>query len=300
MNKAGLQYIQLVYFYRLLLVRYLVLFNLVSLLAENLPEDEPSLGENANMGEPPLEPADCFEKGRIGQQVTGKELDEETGLMYFGARYYDPKISSWISTDPALETDYLPKKEFFDIDDQKINKYAEEKYKLLNVTESQKSILEKEFVYDLSRYNEIKGLGGIYNSKNLNLFIYTHANPIIYNDPDGRLLIELLIAATAAVLTIWGGMELADSLTQSAAQSTKMGILGNDLMVLSAENKFTPEQNKALFDIGLKLTKGSFSNLGKEGLSKLISHYEDLAFEVTGDAGTIIKSMLEIVDTPEE
>ena len=29
-----------------------------------------------------------------------KELDEETGLYYYGARYYDPKTSLWLSTDP--------------------------------------------------------------------------------------------------------------------------------------------------------------------------------------------------------
>jgi len=33
---------------------------------------------------------------------TAKELDEETGLYYFGARYYDPRTSVWQSTDPAL------------------------------------------------------------------------------------------------------------------------------------------------------------------------------------------------------
>ncbi len=33
---------------------------------------------------------------------TGKELDEETGLYYFGARYYDPRTSLWKSADPAL------------------------------------------------------------------------------------------------------------------------------------------------------------------------------------------------------
>lgn len=31
---------------------------------------------------------------------TGKELDEETGLYYFGARYYDPRTSVWQSADP--------------------------------------------------------------------------------------------------------------------------------------------------------------------------------------------------------
>jgi RHS repeat-associated protein len=37
---------------------------------------------------------------------TGKELDEDTGLYYFGARYYDPRTSVWQSPDPVL-ADYL-------------------------------------------------------------------------------------------------------------------------------------------------------------------------------------------------
>ena len=40
-------------------------------------------------------------------KFTGKELDEETGLYYYGARYMDPMYSVWISPDPALG-DYLP------------------------------------------------------------------------------------------------------------------------------------------------------------------------------------------------
>lgn len=35
----------------------------------------------------------------------GKELDEETGLYYYGARYYEPRTSLWLSTDP-LELKY--------------------------------------------------------------------------------------------------------------------------------------------------------------------------------------------------
>jgi len=31
------------------------------------------------------------------------ELDQETGLYYYGARYYDPKISMWSSVDPLAE-----------------------------------------------------------------------------------------------------------------------------------------------------------------------------------------------------
>ena len=32
-----------------------------------------------------------------------KEFDEETGLYYYGARYYDPRLSLWMSTDPKEE-----------------------------------------------------------------------------------------------------------------------------------------------------------------------------------------------------
>jgi RHS repeat-associated protein len=34
----------------------------------------------------------------------GKEFDVETGLYYFGARYYDPRLSMWNSPDPALKS----------------------------------------------------------------------------------------------------------------------------------------------------------------------------------------------------
>lgn len=32
-------------------------------------------------------------------KFNGKELDEETGLLYYGARYFDPKKVNWLSTD---------------------------------------------------------------------------------------------------------------------------------------------------------------------------------------------------------
>lgn len=33
----------------------------------------------------------------------GKELDEETGLYYYGARYYNPRYSLWLGVDPMVE-----------------------------------------------------------------------------------------------------------------------------------------------------------------------------------------------------
>jgi RHS repeat-associated protein len=38
-------------------------------------------------------------------KFNGKELDTETGLYYYGARYYDPRTSVWLGVDP-LAMDY--------------------------------------------------------------------------------------------------------------------------------------------------------------------------------------------------
>ncbi|WP_257456314.1 SpvB/TcaC N-terminal domain-containing protein [Archangium lipolyticum] len=43
---------------------------------------------------------------RLPFLFSGKELDQETGLSYFGARYYDPRTGLWASADPAA-TSYL-------------------------------------------------------------------------------------------------------------------------------------------------------------------------------------------------
>ncbi|HZM78664.1 MAG TPA: SpvB/TcaC N-terminal domain-containing protein [Candidatus Limnocylindrales bacterium] len=47
------------------------------------------------VGEHPSQP--------VPQQFTGKELDPETGLYYFGARYYDPRTQRWQTPDPVVE-----------------------------------------------------------------------------------------------------------------------------------------------------------------------------------------------------
>ena len=36
-------------------------------------------------------------------KFNGKELDPQTGYYYYGARYYDPVISRWLSVDPLAE-----------------------------------------------------------------------------------------------------------------------------------------------------------------------------------------------------
>ena len=65
----------------------------------------------------------------------------------------DPKYSRWLSTDPALG-EYIPK--------APVNEEAK-------------------------KYNQnLPGMGGVFNTVNVNLYHYVDNNPVKYTDPDGR------------------------------------------------------------------------------------------------------------------
>ena len=90
-------------------------------------------------------------------RFTGKELDEETGLYYYGARYLDPKYSRWLNGDPALG-EYIPQAPVND---------------------------------DAKKHNEnLPGMGGVFNTVNLHVYHYAGNNPVKYTDPDGETFID--------------------------------------------------------------------------------------------------------------
>ena len=77
----------------------------------------------------------------------GKELDQETNLTYFGARYLDMKTSLWLNTDPL--SGYNP-------------------------------------IQETEHYIDGQHNSGIFNPMNLNTYGYTYQNPILYIDPNGK------------------------------------------------------------------------------------------------------------------
>ncbi|MBD3906416.1 RHS repeat-associated core domain-containing protein [Chryseobacterium sp. Ch-15] len=80
-------------------------------------------------------------------KFNAKELDDDTGLYYYGARYYNPRLSIWYGVDPLAV--YNP-------------------------------VMESEF------YGDGQHNGGVFFWGNNNPYIYTYQNPIVYIDPNGK------------------------------------------------------------------------------------------------------------------
>jgi len=80
-------------------------------------------------------------------KFNAKELDDDTGLYYYGARYYNPRLSIWYGVDPLSV--YNP-------------------------------VMETQF------YGDGQHNGGVFYWGNLNPYIYTYQNPIKYIDPNGK------------------------------------------------------------------------------------------------------------------
>ncbi|SMP35238.1 RHS repeat domain-containing protein [Chryseobacterium profundimaris] len=80
-------------------------------------------------------------------KFNAKELDSETGLYYYGARYYNPRLSIWYGVDPLAV--YNP-------------------------------VMETQF------YGDGQHNGGVFYWGNLNPYIYCYQNPVIYIDPNGK------------------------------------------------------------------------------------------------------------------
>jgi len=224
------------------------------------------------------------ETSLLGYKFTGKELDEETGLYYFGARYYDPQMSTWISTDPALP-EYLP-------------------------TGLQLYFPDKAF-----SANSLKGAGGVFNSKNLNLYHYASLNPVKYVDPNGRevnktdvlssganlvfsaneIAIGVGLAVAGAAL-ISGGAVLTGSalLAVGVLFNTKavgdLVVNGANLAISLAGNKPGPDSILGLL-FGDSITVDAINLAAGAGVGKLPTKLESKVSKWADKASTMVGSI---------
>ena len=151
-------------------------------------------------------------------RFTGKELDEETGLYYYGARYLDPKYSRWLSGDPALN-DYIPKAP---IDDE------------------------------AKKHNEnLPGMGGVFNVVNLHVYHYAGNNPIKYTDPDGEFA-EITQEGDDITIIIpvqfkKGTTDKQKKMFTKAAEKYWTGQFGDKNVTLKVEERNKGKRNKVKF-----------------------------------------------------
>jgi len=114
---------------------------------------------------------DCrfSDKKQLVDFTVVKELDEETNLHYYGARYLDPRTSRWIAGDPAIwQGDYIPVAPSND---------------------------------EARKHNQnLPGMGGIFNMVNMHAYHYAGNNPVKYVDPDGEYAVPVGIFVLGAVI----------------------------------------------------------------------------------------------------
>ena len=169
-------------------------------------------------------------------RFTGKEIDEETGLYYYEARYLDPRYSRWISTDPALG-EYIP-----------------------GAGNGNSKDVES-----------LPGMGGIYNTVNLQLYHYAGNNPVKYTDPDGRIVRN----ANSTIMMTSSSSNLGESTEKisnagcvlTAYTRIASAIIGTNID-LDIANKYANEHslysngNLLTTDAGEKLINGLLENAG--------------------------------------
>ncbi|MEN2436666.1 SpvB/TcaC N-terminal domain-containing protein [Weeksellaceae bacterium A-14] len=150
-----------------------------------------------------------------------KELDDETGYLYYGARYYNPRVSLWLNVDPLASYDPMMNAE---------------------------------------HYIDGEHNAGVYNQANLNPYIYTYNNPIIYVDPDGKQSkfwtrtwggVQMVGGAVEAVVGGVGGVVTAET-GVGAALGYVVLMNGVDNTVAGARQLWTGESTNTLLHTGTK------------------------------------------------
>jgi RHS repeat-associated protein len=116
-----------------------------------------------------------------------KELDEETELYYYGARYYDPRISVWLSVD-SIATKVLDTSPYIYVANNPIRftdpdgKIKRDTKGNIIVSLTDNKVYTEEFATDYPKYGKIQ-----YQYQNVNIFL-NDDTPVLVQMVTGVLL----------------------------------------------------------------------------------------------------------------
>ena len=191
-------------------------------------------------------------------KYNGKELDEESGLYYYGARYYDPRISIWASTDPL--SGYNP-------------------------------------IFEVEHYIDGEHNLGVLNSFNHATYSYCYQNPINLFDPNGKQS-KAWNRTMGALQGIGGLVEIAGSgigTYFSAGVATPLmvplALNGIDNTQAGFRQFWTGEETETLLYQGTKATAKALGASNKN--AERIATAADLSTILLGN-GAAIKKLLKV------
>ena len=199
-----------------------------------------------------------------GYKFTGKELDPETGLYYYGARYYDPVLSTWISTDPAL-IDYLDQKKLkiLIMGDKgiygKTNTAGANEF---NTPQSDLYIKNDQLV-TLAVYGSDKP--GVYRPDNLGLYTYAWNRPTKIIDPLGLWSLSFDVYEI-----IGGGLTIGGGKDQPFFMSFRAGIGEGGGFNYDPEGTSPSNNPNSITDVGMTSYLGA--NVGPLEIPLLTTH----------------------------
>ena len=186
-----------------------------------------------------------------------KEFDEETGMYYYGARYYESRLSLWMSVDPISNYDPLNKENYLE-----------------------------------GQHN-----GGVYYSGNLNPYTYCYLNPVIYIDPNGMQskfwtrtwgTLRMVGGTAEAVVGGVGGVLSAETGVGLVAGYAVL-MHGVDNMVAGAKQMWTGETQRSLTERGI--TAGARALGADDNTANAIGDYGDMALGVIGGGASSASSL---------